>query len=321
MRWMILLAMVVVGSAAVHADEKPLDEKAKAAEQERAVEDVLRGNERAWANQRARLLRCTPAELVALLGAVRKTAARDRAYDATSPLEALSASAQTQEAREAEVLRLADRVTAKDPWRALVRTWMVRLDVAAATALLGSAAKPPVEGQVVAVSAKRAKALIARLAPKTGVQREPLPALQLMAGQRGRIEHGARFAYIQDYEVEVGMGGSWITGPVVGTLAEGAHAHVTAAPTKDPATITVDINAGWSAVQRPIAPFTTQLAAAEETAKGKNVVTIQLPELRVFTVRGQVSVPRSAWIAAVAGRTGTDAEPEFRVMLLHVDAK
>ncbi len=276
---------------------------------ERAAWVVLGDSEEAWRKLGSQLEQRKPAELVALLGAVRKHAAYGAALRHSRVLGIPDQpTVQDAAAIEAETLALAGRLQAQDPWRAVVRSWLLRLHPKQAATLLQGRTVGR-EGAVVRVPAKLARGLTLRAPGSMAVQPEPVPPLCLLSGQRGRVGVGARFRYLQDYEVEIPNDG--LGSPILAELGEGASVLVGASRGESEDEVRVFVHARWADVVRPIELYETELL--------DKPVRIQLPELRTRQVRKQIACGREAWIVAVAGPvSATDA---VRIALLHIQVR
>ena len=185
----------------------------------------------------------------------------------------------------------------------------LRVDAARADEVLG-AHRPDALGSARAIPEALARRLL-DLARGTGpVRPEPLPPLVLHDGQRGRLAATGHHTYLQDYAVEIGMGGSYLAGPIAGRHVDGAG--VLVLPRAGEAGLQLDVDAAWAEVIRPISPYTTTLAGSADSP-----VTIELPELRLFEVRKQVELPpEGGYVLAGGGRAWDGAT--LRLVVLEV---
>ena len=185
----------------------------------------------------------------------------------------------------------------------------LRVDAAQADEVLGEH-RPDALGSARAIPESLARRLV-DLARGTGpVRPEPLPPLVLDDGQRGRLSSTGHHTYLQDYDVEIGMGGSYLAGPIAGRLVDGAG--VLVLPRAREAGLRLDVDAAWAEVLRPVPLYTTTLAGSADSP-----VTIELPELRVFQVKQQVELPAAGGTVLAGGGKAWDGA-SLRLVVLEI---
>lgn len=195
----------------------------------------------------------------------------------------------------------------KPAWQARVDATFLRVDAAHADEILGEH-RPDEEGSPRAIPAELAKKLVAAARGQGPVRSEPLPPLVLYDGLTGRLSATGRHTYLQDYDVEVhGMGTHTVT-PLTGRMEDGARADVT--PHREGKQLRLNVGAVWARVIRPVERFETGIG-------GQMPVTIELPELRLFQVKGQVELPAEGGFVLAGGGKAWDGET-LRLVVLEV---
>ena len=106
------------------------------------------------------------------------------------------------------------------------------------------------------------------------------PPVTLAAHKRANVSLVVPVPYLQDYEVECGMGGCYIAGPIHETLHEGLSLGLTSSLHAN--RMFLDIDGVWTSVPRPLPTFTTELAG--------EVRTIQLPATASTRLRTTVEL-------------------------------
>lgn len=104
-----------------------------------------------------------------------------------------------------------------------------------------------------------------------------------------------RVRYVQDFDLEVSMGGEQLNGPIHATIKEGVIADLKATPGPDGEAVVVEASLTIATLVRPIPEFTTTLAGQE--------VTIQLPEILVRRITKTVRVPLGGGAILPAGNS------------------
>ncbi len=152
----------------------------------------------------------------------------------------------------------------------LIESWIVRASAGAAASLaaLGRLGERGLRGY------DRAE-LLAQLEQGACPSQEVLtaPRVASFEGQEASISVLNQTSYVQDYDVEVGMGGSQIADPIIGMVADGATLRLKAH--RLGAELWVDVHLDLAELVRPIAEASIVLA---DGLRG-GPVRIQLPEL------------------------------------------
>jgi|GEM_PF-4434930 len=274
---------------------------------------LVHGTDAEFAGSRTDMARWSVADLLAVIDA-----ARAQRFGAGHDLDVLMPSSEPMqtdegEAAQAEGPLLAAALASPTFWRVRARAWPLRLEERYAARWLGAYAPPP-NGSVREVTASYARTLLRAAGQDSFLRAEPWAPLVLADGQSGLLGTGGAFRYVQDFSLESGRRmDEWET--VVGALAEGLRVGLVARRTDRG--VALEVDAQWSEVLRPIETFDTTLANGPG---GK--VTIQLPELRIMSVREVVALPRDGWVLAVTGRPfpeGDGPGTERRLVLLQVE--
>lgn len=195
----------------------------------------------------------------------------------------------------------------KPGWQARVDATFLRIDAEHADEVLGEY-RPDEEGSPRAIPAELAKKLVAEARGQGAVRPEPLPPLVLYDGLTGRLSATCRHTYLQDYDVEVGQDDFTAT-PITGRLEDGARADVT--PHHGDKHLRLDLECAWAELIRPIQRF---------GSPGPSVMprlTLELPELRFFHVRGQIELPADGGFVLAGGGKAWDGET-LRLVVLEV---
>jgi hypothetical protein len=133
-----------------------------------------------------------------------------------------------------------------------------------------------------------------------------LPPLDLLDGQTGTVSTGAQVRYLADYEVSGSM--VYTSHPVVASISEGVRVSVTARRSKDPARLTLQVDARCADLRRPVEIFRTKLRESEPAQ------AIQLAELRILELRDTAELPMRGWLL---GRIGaSEGDGHDRLLLL-----
>lgn len=308
MRSILALVVVLMISGGAGGEPASAPDKARL-----AAGLLLHGTDTEFAGSRTDLARWSAPELLAVIDAVR--ARRFGAGAGLDPLETAAEPMKTDEseAAVAEGTLLAAALATPGSWRARVRAWPLRLQERFAARWLAAVAPPP-EGVVREVTAPYAQMLLRACGQGSPLRAEPWAPLVLADGQSGRWGTGGAFRYVQDFELSGSMVMDQFAN-VVGSLREGLQVGLLARRTERG--VALEVDAHWSEVLRPINTFDTTLAY---WPGGK--VTIQLPELRVTSLREVVPLPQDGWVIAVTGRPfpeGDGPGTERRLVLLHVE--
>jgi len=213
----------------------------------------------------------------------------------------------------AETDALVAGLSSPKAWRARVRAWPLRLQERHAVRWLAAVAPSP-DGVVREVPAWYAQALLRAAGQCSFLRAEPWAPLVLADGQSGLLGAGGAFRYVQDFEVSGSMVMDQFA-TVVGSIRAGLRLGLLAR--RSGRGVSLEVDAQWSEVLRPINTFETTLAF---WPGGK--VTIQLPELRIMNLREVVPLPGDGWVLAVTGRPfpeGDGPGTERRLVLLHVE--
>lgn len=127
------------------------------------------------------------------------------------------------------------------------------------------------------------------------------------------LDNTVRETYVQDYDVEVTMGGASVADPVIGTLIEGVTLEASARLRKRD--MVLHLRGTWGSVIRPIPLFSTNLTVAPQAQE----VTIQLPELRLQQVDEELAFVGEGWwlIATRVPFTDERGRGTARVALVH----
>jgi len=177
---------------------------------------------------------------------------------------------------------IAKALAEKPAWHVRVEATFLRVDAARAAEILGGQ-RPDELGSARAIPQAFAERLLAPLRVEGPIRPEPPTRLVLYDGQRGRLASMGQHTYLQDYDVEVTMGGSRIGDPVAALLTDGASLDVT--PRRDAKRLLLDVEAVWGDLLRPVPLFETDLGGTGPK------VTIELPEMRIFHVKETVALP------------------------------
>ena len=109
-------------------------------------------------------------------------------------------------------------------------------------------------------------------------------SLSVMNTQRANVTMVQQISYVKDFDVEVASA-AYIADPVVDVLQDGIVLDVRPTISFDRKYITLELRPTVATLQRPIPTFSTSLAGATLA------VTLQLPKLKVRTVKTTVKVP------------------------------
>lgn len=118
------------------------------------------------------------------------------------------------------------------------------------------------------------------------IQQIEAPRITVYNTQRANVQVLNQVSYVADYEVEIAQAAA-IANPVVQTILDGIVLDVKPVVSADRRYINLELRPTVATLTRPIATFSTTLAASTANAP----VVIQLPELRVSRVRTTVNMP------------------------------
>jgi hypothetical protein len=133
------------------------------------------------------------------------------------------------------------------------------------------------------------------------------PRLTTFDGQKANISILSQTSYVKDYEVRKAESGNTVVAPIVEVIQDGLVFDFLG--TRDGAgeTVGLELTATVADLKRPIAEFHTVLAGQE--------VTIQIPELTVSRVTGNLRLADGGW--GIVGGFGRSAGAD-RVILVQV---
>jgi hypothetical protein len=194
--------------------------------------------------------------------------------------------------------------------------WFLRSPPKDTAALVGLL--PPEPGPTPAASrivwmfdSVAAEVLLAAVEKSKGVELVTAPRITTYDAQRANISVLNQLSYIQDYDVEVGMGGSRIADPIVGTVQEGVVVESLPTVSADRKYVTIELNVTSSNVLKPIKEFKTKLAT------GDKEVTIQIPEVRVLKSRQSLTVPDDGYALLNLDAGGGENDDRRLLVLVH----
>lgn len=170
---------------------------------------------------------------------------------------------------------------------------------------------PTMKQTVFPLTAKRAAQLLRTARRGRGMRIRDHVRATVPAGQTVVLDDTVTESYIQDYDVEVSMGGAYIADPIIAAIVDGLTLEVQARVRKSD--MALSVKGAWGAVIRPIPTFETRLAEQGRT------VTIQLPELRYQQVDEELTFRGEGWwlIRTRANFTNDAGRESVRAVLVH----